>query len=91
MYHSNEPILLRQVDDGVATVTLNRPQARNALSMALMGELLTAFTALAEDKDVKVVILAGAGPGFCAGHDLKELRSQPKREIYARALALGKP
>ena len=80
--HSNEPVLLRQVQDGVATVTLNRPQARNALSMGLMGELITAFDALAQDKDVKVVILAAAGPGFCAGHDLKELRSQPKREIY---------
>ncbi len=80
--HSNEPILLRQLENGVATVTLNRPQARNALSMALMGELLTALTALAQDKAVKVVILAAAGPGFCAGHDLKELRSQPKREIY---------
>jgi enoyl-CoA hydratase/carnithine racemase len=80
--HSNEPILLRQTQEGVATLTLNRPTARNALSMALMGELLAAFEALARDKAVRVVILAAAGPGFCAGHDLKELRSQPKREIY---------
>jgi enoyl-CoA hydratase/carnithine racemase len=80
--HSNEPLLLRQVQDGVATLTLNRPQARNALSMALMGELLGAFGDLAREPEVKVVILAGSGPGFCAGHDLKELRSQPKREIH---------
>ncbi len=80
--HSNEPLLLRQIQDGIATVTLNRPAARNALSMALMGEMLEAFRALGEDKAVKVVILAAAGPGFCAGHDLKELRSKPKREIY---------
>jgi enoyl-CoA hydratase/carnithine racemase len=80
--HSNEPILLRHTQEGVATLTLNRPAARNALSMSLMGELLAAFEALAKDKAVRVVILAAAGPGFCAGHDLKELRSQPRREIY---------
>ena len=80
--HDNEPLLLRQIQDGVATITLNRPAARNALSMALMGEMLEALTALGEDKSVKVVILAANGPGFCAGHDLKELRSKPRREIY---------
>ena len=79
---SNEPLLLRQDRDGVATLTLNRPQARNALSMALMGDLLAAFGVLAREPDIKVVILAGSGPGFCAGHDLKELLDQPKREIY---------
>jgi enoyl-CoA hydratase/carnithine racemase len=79
---NNEPVLLRQDREGVATLTLNRPQARNALSMALMGEMLQGLADLAKDDTVKVVILAGAGPGFCAGHDLKELRSKPKREIY---------
>ena len=44
--HSNQPLLLRQVQDGVATLTLNRPDARNALSMALMGEMLEALRAL---------------------------------------------
>jgi Enoyl-CoA hydratase/carnithine racemase len=58
----NEPLLLRQDRDGIATLTLNRPQARNALSMALMGELLTALAALAQDPAVKVVILAAADP-----------------------------
>jgi enoyl-CoA hydratase/carnithine racemase len=80
--HSNEPLLLRQIQEGIATLTLNRPQARNALSMALMGELLTDLRNLAEECEIRVVILAGSGPGFCAGHDLKELRGQPKREIY---------
>ena len=78
----NEPLLLRQDEAGIATLTLNRPQARNALSMALMGELLAAFAALARDPGIKVVILAAAGPAFSAGHDLKELRSQPRREAY---------
>ncbi len=78
----NEPLLLRQDRDGIATLTLNRPQARNALSMALMGDLLAALAALAHDPAVKVVILAAAGPAFCAGHDLKELRSQPGRASH---------
>ncbi len=78
----NEAILLREDRDGIATLTMNRPQARNALSMGLMGELLEGLSALARDASVKVVILAGAGPGFCAGHDLRELRSQPRREVY---------
>ncbi len=77
-----EPILLRHDGDGIATLTLNRPQARNALSMALMGALLEALGAIARDASVKAVILAANGPGFCAGHDLKELRSQPRREVY---------
>ncbi len=78
----NEAILLREDRDGIATLTMNRPQARNALSMGLMGELLEGLSALARDASVKVVILADAGPGFCAGHDLRELRSQPRREVY---------
>ena len=80
--HNNEPLLLRQDQNGVATLTLNRPTTRNALSMALMDEILTAFGAIGSEPAIKVVILAGSGPGFCAGHDLKELRSHPKREIY---------
>jgi enoyl-CoA hydratase/carnithine racemase len=78
----NEPILLRQDREGIAILTLNRPQARNAISIALMGELSAALAALARDPTVKVVILAAAGPGFCAGHDLKELRSLPRREVH---------
>ena len=74
------PILLRDDADGVATLTLNRPQARNALSMALMGALQDALDAIRQDPGVRVVILRGAGPAFCAGHDLKEMRADPSRE-----------
>lgn len=79
---ANQPLLLRQDSNGVATLTMNRPQARNALSMALMGALIRALDGVAGDPDVKVVVVAGAGPGFCAGHDLKELRADPRRENY---------
>lgn len=76
---TDAPVLLRHDADGVATLTLNRPQARNALSMALMNALQDALDAIREDPGVRVVILRGAGPAFCAGHDLKEMRADPSR------------
>ena len=78
-----EPVLLRRDAEGVAWLTLNRPAARNALSLGLMTALETALAAIAEDAAVKVVVIAGAGPAFCAGHDLREMRAEPKREAYA--------
>lgn len=74
--------LLRQDRDGVATLTLNRPAARNALSFALLEALRDAFAALAEDGSIRAVVLAASGPAFCAGHDLKEMtgyRAEPDR------------
>ena len=67
-------LLLRQDQDGVAWLTLNRPAARNALSVPLMTALEAALAAIARDDGVRVVVIAGAGPAFCAGHDLKEVR-----------------
>ncbi|CAO4169174.1 enoyl-CoA hydratase [Methylorubrum aminovorans] len=67
------PLLLRTDHDGVATLTLNRPAARNALSLSLLEALRDAFAGLAEDGSVRAVVLAAAGPAFCAGHDLKEM------------------
>jgi enoyl-CoA hydratase/carnithine racemase len=58
---------------GVVTLCLNRPDQRNALSRALMEELTSALTSLGEDPEVRVVVLAGRGPAFSAGHDLSEL------------------
>ena len=79
------PELLRADADGVATLTLNRPEARNALSVSLMTALEAAFEELGAAADVKVVVVEGAGPAFCAGHDLREIRANPRREAY-RAL-----
>lgn len=78
----SEPVLLVEKAGGVATVTLNRPRAMNALSRELRLELAATFTALQDDVDIGVVILTGAGRAFCAGMDLKELSrtSQPLRE-----------
>ena len=68
-----EDILLVDVADGVATVTLNRPQAMNALSRALRAAIVATFRRLADDAAVEVIILTGSGRAFCAGLDLKEL------------------
>ncbi len=67
-------ILLREDKNGVATLTLNRPTQWNALSSALLQELQAAFDAVASERAIRVVVLAGTGRGFCSGHDLKEIR-----------------
>jgi enoyl-CoA hydratase/carnithine racemase len=79
--------LLRHDEDGIATLTLNRPEQRNALSVATMTALQDALDAIAKDRSVKVVVLAGAGPGFCAGHDLRELRANPGKQYYEAVFA----
>jgi enoyl-CoA hydratase/carnithine racemase len=81
----NEPVLLRDEAHGVATLTLNRPRAYNALSEELIDALQAALDAVARDPRVRVVILGAAGKAFCAGHDLKEMRAHPDRDYY-RAL-----
>lgn len=74
-------ILLRDDRDGVATLTLNRPRQFNALSQAMLDALQCAVDAIAADASVRVVVLAGAGKAFCAGHDLKEMRANPSHEF----------
>ena len=82
-----EPALLRTDRDGIATLTLNRPQQRNALSRALIGELTAALDAIKADRTVRVVVLAANGPAFCSGHDLKELRDNNDPAFYAGIFA----
>jgi enoyl-CoA hydratase/carnithine racemase len=84
MAEQKEPVLLRETSNGVATLTLNRPRQRNALSMALMGELNAALADIAVDSDVKIVVIRGNGPAFCAGHDLKEIRADDHEEAHQR-------
>jgi enoyl-CoA hydratase/carnithine racemase len=79
---ADDAILLRRNADGIAWLTLNRPAARNALSVALMSALQEALDAIARDSAVKVVVIAANGPGFCAGHDLREMRANPGRQHY---------
>ncbi|HEX4598771.1 MAG TPA: enoyl-CoA hydratase [Burkholderiaceae bacterium] len=85
---SNDQLLVRSRDSrGVVTLTLNRPQAYNALSEALLGALQRELDAIATDESVRVVVLAAEGKAFCAGHDLREMRAQPSREYYQRLFA----
>ncbi len=72
-------------EGGVATLTLNRPGARNALSAALRGALTDALRSLAVDESIGVVILTGEGPAFCAGNDLKEQGSGERGANVAEA------
>jgi enoyl-CoA hydratase/carnithine racemase len=70
------PVLLKERDGPVAILTLNRPKARNSLSMDLLAALSEALTEIATDKDVRAVVITANGPAFCAGHDMKELTAR---------------
>jgi 2-(1,2-epoxy-1,2-dihydrophenyl)acetyl-CoA isomerase len=72
----DDPAVLVEVDAGVGTVTLNRPEALNSLTVPMKQELLAAFRRVERDTSVRAVILTGAGRAFCAGQDLRE-RLQP--------------
>lgn len=83
----NEPILLREDDGGVATLTLNRPRQLNALSEELLADLQAELDAIERDESVRVVVLAGSGPAFSAGHDLKQMRAKPVQAYYDQLFA----
>ncbi len=83
-----EPLLLVTRDArGVVTLTLNRPLAFNALNEELLAALQTAIDAIDADDTVRVVVLAASGKAFCAGHDLREMRSQPSLAYYQKLFA----
>ena len=81
-----EPEILLERRDGIARLTLNRPQARNALSQSVLDLLRAQLATIAADAEVRVVVLAGNGPAFCAGHDLKEMRTEDFDGGYAERL-----
>ena len=87
--HANTGELLRNDSAGIVTLTLNRPQQFNALSMSLLDALQRELDLIAADGAVRVVVLAGNGRAFCAGHDLKEIRAHADpafaEEVFARA------
>jgi enoyl-CoA hydratase len=84
-----EPLVLVEVDDGVATLTLNRPAARNALNRALTHALWDAVLAADDDPDVGAVVLTGADPAFCAGVDLKEVSGETAPSASPRPPGAG--
>jgi enoyl-CoA hydratase/carnithine racemase len=83
---SPTPPLVQQEHDarGVVVLTLNRPDAFNALSEAMLDALQAALDTVARDASARVVVLRAAGKAFCAGHDLKEMRREPSQAYYER-------
>ena len=71
---AEDKVLLRHNARDIAWLTLNRPKAYNALSGDLMSELISSLNSIANERDIKVVVIKGAGKGFCAGHDLQEMK-----------------
>ena len=89
-----EELLLPETRDerGVVTLTLNRPEAFNALSEAMLEALQAALDALADDASGRAVVLGAAGKAFCAGHDLKEMRADAvARVLPARCSRSARP
>jgi enoyl-CoA hydratase/carnithine racemase len=84
---SNDP-LLRADDNGVCTLTLNRPAQRNALSIGLMEAVIAELDRIKADAGVRVVVITGAGTCFCAGHDLKEMSANRSRPHYEKTFTL---
>jgi enoyl-CoA hydratase/carnithine racemase len=85
---TTDPLVLREMDSrGVVTLTLNRPQAFNSLSEAMLTALQAEIDRTAADAAARVVVIQGAGKAFCAGHDLKEMRAEPSLAYYERLFA----
>ena len=72
-----QALVLRQQQDGIVTLTLNQGERFNPLSESMLQALQQHFASLARDDSARVIILAGAGRAFCAGHDLREMRATP--------------
>ncbi|HSQ73287.1 MAG TPA: enoyl-CoA hydratase [Rubrivivax sp.] len=83
-----EPLVIEEKDArGIVTLTLNRPQAFNSLSEALLDALQAALERAAADESARVVVIRAEGKAFCAGHDLKEMRAEPSQAYYERLFA----
>jgi enoyl-CoA hydratase/carnithine racemase len=87
MAMSDDLVLYQHDNRDVVTLTLNRPQAFNALSEAMLTALQAALDRAAADHAVRAVVIAASGKAFCAGHDLKEMRAEPSLAYYERLFA----
>ena len=83
----DDPYVVRSDHQGITTLMLNRPQQFNSLSQAMIAALQAQIDAIAADRAVRVLVIAGAGKAFCAGHDLKEMRAEPSLDYYRRLFA----
>ncbi len=83
----SKEVLLRADGGGIATLTMNRPRARNALSSEMIGAMTEQLATIAADDAVRVVVIAASGPAFCAGHDMKQMRADPDLHGYESLFA----
>jgi enoyl-CoA hydratase/carnithine racemase len=83
---STRPLVVNRKEGGVAFLTLNRGERFNPLSLEMIGAIEVEFDNIARDPTVHAVVLAGEGRGFCAGHDLKEMRTHAGDEAWQRRL-----
>jgi enoyl-CoA hydratase/carnithine racemase len=86
MTQPDPPLVVRDCDGARVTLTLNRGERFNPLSSAMIAALQAELDAVAEDDAVRVVVLAAGGRGFCAGHDLKEMRAHAGDDVWQRRL-----
>ena len=86
-HESTEWVLLQRDARGVATLTLNDPQRFNALGQEMLAALRRALDSLAQDAQLRAVVLAGSGKAFCAGHNLKEMAAHPELAWYQQLFA----
>jgi len=82
-----EPLVLHNDEGGIANLIINRPKAYNALSISCMEAMMQEISVISEDPAIKVIILSGSGKGFCAGHDMKDLRANPEKSFYEKTFA----
>jgi len=80
----SEPLILRRDEDGISNLTINRPKAYNSLTIECMEMFIGELGDIASDPSVKVVVVSGAGKGFCAGHDMRDLRANPEKSFYEK-------
>lgn len=87
MLANDLPLLFERDARGVVTLTLNRPQAFNALSESMLDALQSALDRVSADEQARAVVIGATGKAFCAGHDLKEMRAQPSLDYYEKLFA----
>lgn len=81
---NKEGLVIRNDSGAVCDLIINRPKSYNALSIECMEAIIEEFESLSEDASVKAVVLSGSGKGFCAGHDMRDLRANPEKSFYEK-------
>ena len=82
-------IKIKKINKDIASIIIDEPKTYNSLSFNNLIDLIKAFKKLDNDRNVKVIIIEGSGKGFCAGHDLKEVRSLKKKMKYQKLFNLN--